>query len=341
MDEFIKSANKKQKGSGTKLPGQKKAESPKKIRRKSVSLDKKKARAGYLFVLPFIIGFIVIYLPIIFDSIRYSFNEIEILRSGGYELHWVGFQNYVNAITQDSTFVTTLTGGIGTFLLEVPAIVIFSLFVAIILNQKMAGRAAFRAIFFIPVILATGLISDIDQVSSITQPGEGGSSIDMGTGQDQIAEIVDSMDIKKLFSGMIVGEELLEGVATLVNNIYDIINRCGVQMLIFLSGLQSISPEIYESCTMEGASAWETFWKITLPMISPMILVNAVYTIIDSFTASSNSVMSYISGVYSSGQNGQVLSSAMSWMYFLVIILLVAVVGGIIRLFTFYQRRDS
>lgn len=339
MDEFIKSANKKQRSSDPKVPGQKKSVSPKKIRTKSVSLDKKKARAGYLFVLPFIIGFLVIYLPIIFDSIRYSFNEIEILRSGGYELHWVGFENYVKAVTQDHTFIDTLTGGIATFLLEVPAIVIFSLFVAIILNQKMAGRAAFRAIFFIPVILATGLISDIDKVSAITQPGDS-TSIDVGTGQDQIAEIVDSMDIKRLFSGMIVGEELLEGVAKLVNNIYDIINRCGVQMLIFLSGLQSISPSIYESCTMEGASAWETFWKITLPMISPMILVNSVYTIIDSFTASSNDVMSYISGVYSSGQNGQVLSSAMSWMYFLVIILLVAAVGGIIRLFTFYQRKD-
>ena len=338
MDEFIKSANKQQRNnSGQKAQ---KIQSPKKIRKRSVSLDKKKARAGYLFVLPFIIGFVCIYLPIIWDSITYSFNEIEILRSGAYELKFVGFQNYVRAITQDSSFVTTLWGGIGRFLLEIPAIVIFSLFVAIILNQKLAGRAAFRAIFFIPVILATGLIADIDRSSSVIQDMENGTSIDMGTGQDQVAQIVSSMDMKRLFSGMIVGEQLLEWVADLVNRIYDIINRCGVQMLIFLSGLQSIDPSIYESCTMEGASAWETFWKITLPMISPMILVNAVYTIIDSFTASSNSVMSYISSVYSGGQNGQVISSAMSWMYFLVIILIVAAVAGILRLFTFYQRRD-
>ena len=337
MDEFIKSANKQQRSQGQKAQ---KIQSPKKLRRRSVSLDKKKARAGYLFVLPFIIGFLLIYLPIIIDSITYSFNEIEIFRDGSYGLKFVGFQNYVKAITQDSSFVTTLTGGIGTFMLEIPAIVIFSLFVAIILNQKLAGRAAFRAIFFIPVILATGLIADIDRTSSIIGDMENGTSIDMGTGQDQVAQIVSSMDVKRLFSGMVVGEELLDAVAKLVNNIYDIINRCGVQMLIFLSGLQSIDPAIYESCTMEGASAWETFWKITLPMISPMILVNAVYTIIDSFTASSNSVMSYINGVYAGGQNGQVISSAMSWMYFLVIILLVALVGGIIRMFTFYQRRD-
>ena len=334
MDEFIKSANKKQKGQGQKIAA------PKKIRKKSVSLDKKKARAGYLFVLPFIIGFLLIYIPIIFDSIRYSFNEIEILRSGGFELHFVGFDNYVKAITQDSSFVDTLWKGIGTLFLEIPAIVIFSLFVAIILNQKMAGRAAFRAIFFIPVILATGLISDIEASTGIVDQMGSGDSIDMGTGQNQVSEIVDAMDIKKLFSGMIVGEELLKYVADLVNNIYDIVNRCGVQMLIFLSGLQSISPSIYESCTMEGASAWETFWKITLPMISPMILVNAVYTIIDALTTSSNGVMSYIAGVYSNGSDGQVLSSAMSWMYFLLVILIVAAVAGVLRLFTFYQRRD-
>jgi len=334
MDEFIKSANKKQKGQGQKI------DAPKKIKKKSVSLDKKKARAGYWFVLPFIIGFLLIYVPIIFDSIRYSFNEIEILRSGGFELNFVGFDNYIKAIEQDPTFLQTLYSGIGTFFLEIPAIVIFSLFVAIILNQKLAGRAAFRAIFFIPVILATGLISDIEKTTGIVDSMDASNSIDTGTGENDVSQIVDAMDIKKLFSGMIVGEELLEYVAQLVNNIYDIVNRCGVQMLIFLSGLQSISPSIYESCTMEGASAWETFWKITLPMISPMILVNAVYTIIDAFTSSSNDVMSYISGVYTSGSDGQVLSSAMSWMYFLVVILIVAAVAGIISAFTFYQRRD-
>lgn len=111
-------------------------------------------------------------------------------------------------------------------------------------------------------------------------------------------------------------------------------------MLIFLSGLQSISPAIYESCSIDGASAWESFWKITLPMISPMILVNSVYTIIDSFTAQSNGVMSYISGVYNRDITGQVVSSAMSWMYFLMVIVLVAVIALILRLFVFYQRRD-
>jgi ABC-type sugar transport system permease subunit len=110
-------------------------------------------------------------------------------------------------------------------------------------------------------------------------------------------------------------------------------------MLIFLAGLQSISPAIYESCEIDGATAWETFWKITFPMISPMILVNAVYTIIDSFTSESNSVMKFISAYYNK-TNGDVIGSAMSWMYFLIVVIIVAVLAAIISAFVFYQRRD-
>ena len=332
MDEFIKSANKGKKGTGVKI------DSPKKKLGKPVSLDKKKARAGWFFILPFVLGFLLIYLPIIFDSLKLSFHEMETLRSGGYELHWVGFDNYKSAV-MNQEFITTLGSGISSFLLEIPAIVIFSLFVAIILNQKMAGRAAFRAIFFIPVILATGLIAEIDATSGLNSVMDPENGIDDGSGTNQVAEIVSAMDIQALFSGMVVGTDLLQWVAQLVNNIYDIVNRCGVQMLIFLSGLQSISPAIYESCSIDGASGWETFWKITLPMVSPMILVNTVYTIIDAFTSSDNKVMTYISTVYEQA-NGNVLSSAMSWMYFLIVILIIAAVAGILSAFIFYQRRD-
>ena len=136
-----------------------------------------------------------------------------------------------------------------------------------------------------------------------------------------------------------VGTSLVEYVVKLVNDIFDIVSRSGVQMLIFLSGLQSISPAIYESCQMEGASAWETFWKITLPMISPMILVNGVYTVIDSFTSSNNTIMRFIAQKYVEAE-GQTLSSAMAWMYFLIVILIVAAVAGIFSMFVFYQKRD-
>ena len=142
-----------------------------------------------------------------------------------------------------------------------------------------------------------------------------------------------------MFSSIQIGTSTIEWITSLVNNIYDIVNRSGVQMLIFLAGLQSISPAIYESCYMEGASAWETFWKITFPMISPMILVNTIYTIIDSFTSADNAVMQTIQTVYNA--SGRMTESvAMSWIYFLIVILILAVIAGILSAFVFYQRRD-
>lgn len=123
----------------------------------------------------------------------------------------------------------------------------------------------------------------------------------------------------------------------IVNNIYDIVNKAGVQMLIFLAGLQAISPAIYESCKIDGATGWETFWKITFPMISPMILVNGVYTIIDSFTSETNTVMAYISEIYSTSE---VKSSAMAWIYFLIVMLIVGIIAAIISANVFYQRRE-
>ena len=124
---------------------------PGKKRKRGASLDVRKARAGWIFILPFLIGFVLIYLPVVFDSIKYSFHEIKILVGGGYELKWVGWKNYSDAILVDTSFVTTLVAGLKQLILDIPSIVLFSLFVAIILNQKIAGRAAFRAIFFIPV----------------------------------------------------------------------------------------------------------------------------------------------------------------------------------------------
>ena len=307
--------------------------------RKIASLDKKKARAGLLFVLPFILGFIIIYLPVIIDSIRYSFCEIKILQGGGYRLDFVGFKNYQFALGEDPTFVQTLLTGLLDLAFDIPAIVIFSLFMAVLLNKKMFGRAAFRAIFFIPVILATGLVAEID-ARNILNDYMGSGGIDDGSGSaSTVTEIVSITDFSWLFENMQVGTELLTYVTDIINNIYNIINRSGVQMLIFLAGLQSVSPAIYESCSIDGASGWETFWKITFPMVSPMILVNAIYTVIDSFTAESNVVMQKIDEVYSTG-GGDVQATAMAWIYFLIVIAVIAIVAAIMSAYIFYQKRD-
>ena len=307
-------------------------------RRKIASLDKRKARAGWFFVLPFLIGFVLIYLPIVFDSFWLAFNEMTIVTGGGYELTFVGFDNFVYAFTKDSGFSQTLLTGLGELAFEVPAILLFALFMAVLLNQKMAGRAAFRAIFFLPVVLSTGIMESIEAQNILGTSMEG-SGFDDGSGGSASQDIVNVLDVEALFANMKVGQELVTYVVGIINNIYGIVNRSGVQMLIFLAGLQSISPAIYEACKIDGATGWETFWKITFPMISPMILVNAVYTIIDAFTTESNSVMSYIQGVQS-GPNGDVISTAMSWVYFLIVVAILGAVAGVMSMFVFYQRKD-
>ena len=312
------------------------AKQPKK--RRIASLDRRKARSGWLFVLPFVIGFVLIYLPVIFDSIKYSFQRISVQAGGGLVTEFVGWQNYEEALINDPKFAQTLLVGIQELLFDIPAIIIFSLFMAVLLNQKMAGRAVFRAIFFIPVILSTGLMESINAQNIMAEYGEETDSIS-NSGQSTTAELVSAIDIEYLFSNMKVGTEIVDYVVSAINNIYDIVNRSGVQMLIFLAGLQSISPAIYESCQIDGASSWETFWKITFPMISPMILVNAVYTIIDSFTTDSNTVMKFIAAKYTQ-TNGNVISSAMSWIYFLIVMLIVGVVAAIFSGVVFYQKND-
>ncbi|MBR5460204.1 MAG: sugar ABC transporter permease [Clostridia bacterium] len=310
-------------------------------KKKPASLDKKKAHAGWFFVLPFVVIFIAVYIPIIVNSITFSFNELEIQQMGGYELIFIGMDNYTEALFVDSGFVPTLVSGMRQLILDIPAIVIFSLFMAILLNEKMVGRTVFRAIFFIPVILSTGIIDTLDQSNSMMNYMQNaGAEMGGEGGQATANEIISAIDIQKLFQNMKIGQGLVDYVVNIVNDIYNVVNRSGVQMLIFLSGLQSINPAIYESCKIDGASAWETFWKITFPMISPMIMVNTIYTVIDSFTSKSNQVMAYIRNVYDSAANGQVLASAMSWMYFLVVILLIAIVAGLLSMYIFYQRRD-
>ena len=230
------------------------ASSAKKKNTRPASLDKRKARAGWFFVLPFIVGFVLIYLPIIFDSIKFSFHEIDPVRTGGYTLTWVGLQNYQKALFEDADYVKTLVSGMQQLILEVPSIVIFSLFIAVLLNDKIAGRAAFRAILFVPVILSTGLIESIDAQNNLMEFMDSEAGIDDGTGQSAAAQLSAAIDLEALFANMKVGTGLVEYVASAVDGISTIINRSGVQILIFLAGLQSISPAIYESCKIDGAT---------------------------------------------------------------------------------------
>ena len=307
-------------------------------KKKIVSLDRKKARAGWLFVLPFLVGLVLIYFPIIFESIQYSFFNYSPPVNGVVTKEFAGWQHYSSALTGGAAFAQSLLVGLKEMAFDIPAILIFSLFVAVILNQKMVGRAAFRAIFFLPVVISTGMMEAI-MASSYNASG---AEMELGMEESATEKLESTMALEALLSSIFqslgFGMGLVTYISSAVSSISNIINRSGVQILIFLAALQSISPAIYESCEIDGATSWETFWKITFPMVSPMILVNAVYTIIDSFTTDSNTVMGIINATYYNGEKS--ISAAMGWMYFLVILAIVGIVAAIFSAYVFYQRRD-
>ena len=317
---------------------------PVRKRKRRLSLTTKKAISGWIFVLPFVLGIIMIYGPIVFKSIQISFVSLEGTASREVK-EFIGFDNYKRIFEEGANFLEAIMNGIKSLVIQIPSIVIFSLLMAVILNQKMAGRTLFRAIFFLPVILSTGVIAATDASSNALANMESGQ-VDTNTGE---AGFMSSMDLASMLGNIQMGSALVDIVVGLVNDIFDIISRSGVQMLIFLSGLQSISPSIYESCQMEGASAWETFWKITLPMISPMILVNAIYTVIDAFTAPDNNVMGYVQKLLRGGTSGTALGSpieavqvghAMIWVYTALVLVVIVLVALIMKAFVFYQKRD-
>ena len=315
---------------------------PLKLFKGKASLDARKARSGYIFVLPFILGLVLVYLPILLDSIWLSFGYLETVldpTTGELvsEMRYVGFEYYIVAF-EDEAFLTALLESLQQLLFQVPAIIIFSLFVAVVLNQKMLGRALFRAIFFIPVIISTGLMDSINAQDQMTEDSMDGidNGMQNGNEEDSANQIISTLDVEMIFRSMKLGGQLVDVIVQLVNDIYNIINYSGVQMLIFLAALQSVSPAIYEACRVDGATGWETFWKVTFPMISPMILVNGIYTIIDSFTRRTNPVMVYIDefivDIYQ--------KNTMSWIYFAIVILILAIFAGVASSFIFYQRRD-
>ena len=173
-------------------------------KKKIASLDKRKARAGWFFVAPFLIGFILLYLPIVIESIVYSFQRIHTIQGGGFYTEWVGWANYQEALFVNPDFVSTLLKGLQSMAFDIPMIILFSLFMAVLLNQKMVGRAAFRAIFFIPVILSTGLMEGIEASNILSEYMESAEGIEDGSGQNSAADIVSAIDVERLFAAQFV-----------------------------------------------------------------------------------------------------------------------------------------
>ncbi len=287
--------------------------------RKPTSLQRKQARYGYLFIFPLILGTIILFIPNMILTVVYSLNDIHI--SGrGYTLDWVGLSNYYAALFTDRDFTWTLLTSAGKLVTDIPVILVFSLFISTVLNQKFRGRIFARVVFFIPVLLATGIIAKIEDTSGLMM---GDRVVQTGTALDsfQMAGMQDLLSTINLPSAL---TDIIVGAA---DGIYRVVQSSGIQILIFLAGLQEIPGSLYEAAKVEGCSGWELFWKITIPMISPLILVNSVYTIVDTFTQYGNPMVDYISSVTASSSTKYGVATAMYMLYFLCIAVVIAVAG--------------
>lgn len=289
---------------------------------------------GWLFVSPFLIGFFGYFCSIMWSSLKFSFSDVSITENG-YQLVWSGFENYKYALTVDPNFIKSTVNTIVSMLTTIPVILLFSLFVAVLLNQKMVGRTFFRAVFFLPVVVSTGLIAMADSGNAVLQNLSSMSAIDTGAQ----STLISLENIESYISGLNFSPAMMEYITSAVNNIMGIVSQSGVQIIIFLAGLQSISPAIYESANIEGASGWEIFWKITFPLITPMLLVNLFFSIITNVTDSRNAIVSLINTIgFSKSMFGQ--AAAMSWLYLLVVLLLIVLVVLVMKRFVFYQGKE-
>lgn len=295
-----------------------------------LTLRGKEAMAGYLFALPALIGFFCFFLPMVIESISFSLHNMEVT-ANGYVLTPAaknGFEHYIRAFAIDPDFNQMLLDSIKNMCINVPLIIIFSFFAANLLNQKFAGRAIARSIFFFPVILTSGIVLGMESSDLLVQ-----AASEAEANADEIASFLNMARLLGEYTSL--PPAVIGFLSDAVNGIYDIIIASGVQILIFLAGLQSISTSLYEAAKVEGATGWESFWKITFPMISPLILVNSIYTIIDTFTNETNEMMSAIkTTIFSDVKYGY--GSAMAWIYFLAIGIIVLIVGGLISRKVFY-----
>lgn len=287
------------------------------------TMKARNARTGTLFILPFIIGFLVFMAKPMVESFIMSFNDVALVPGQGYSQTYVGLNNYKHALTVDPEYNQFLVEEVGQMAINTLATLVLSFVVAVILNQEFKGRTLCRAIFFLPVILSSGVLPGIEHQNEF---------YDMMAGMaEQLGEsgVNLSMTLQNLLQVSGVGGKVFDVVFQMIDSIYDIVMASGIQIIVFLSGLQSISPSLYEAADVEGCSAWESFWKITFPMVSPLLLVNCIYTIIDFFMKNDNRVMELIYQVtYQDFKFG--ISAAMSWLYFGIALVFIGISSFII-----------
>ena len=290
--------------------------------------EKRKALYGYGFLALWMVGTLCFFLIPLIKSLWYSFNEVSI-GTGKMITEWVGLEKYSYVLTVDEHYTDYLKDMLIETAWKTPLVIIFSLFIAVILNQKFRGRTLSRAIFFLPVIIATGPVYKIINGDMSSTGNTGADQFSTMFSTDLVGELLQFLGIYG------ISDNMSTMISTIADNIFGIVWASGIQILIFLAALQNIPPSAKEAAQMEGATAWEYFWKITFPYVSPFILANLIFTVVDSFTSPTNTVMGRILSMKEDWKFGE--ASAMAWVYFIIVLASIGLVTAIVNKFIYYE----
>ena len=287
--------------------------------KKKVGLMGRRAVYGYLFILPFILGFVFFMIKPLWQSLHMAMSEV-VISNQGFQLNWNNFDNFKKALLVDAEFNRMLVEAIGQMILRSLATIVFSFFVALLLNQKFKGRTLARSIFFLAVILSSGVLVGLESSNSLMAQLK--DMIEESGNANSITDVLEQILVSDASGVNGISSKAFKAVFEIIDSIYDVAMASGIQIIIFLSGLQNISPSMYEAAQMEGCTAWESLWKITVPMVSPLMLVCWIYTIVDFFMKSDNQIMDKINTQMTEMLNYG-FSSAMAWIYFVVCMALI------------------
>ena len=292
---------------------------------KHLSLKAQHAKWAWVFLAPWLIGISVFFVWPMAQAVIYSFSRLTIT-ANGFQLDWVALENYTHLFTRDTFFLPNLTEALGKVVPSVLMITAFSLFIAVILKENFIGRSTARTVFFIPVMIASGVIITIlkEQVM-----------MSVSTGGDSAAYLFQAPDLVNTFAAFGLPDFVLTSITDIVNGFFDLPWKSGVQMLLLLSAINNIPQSFYEAAVLDGAGAWVKFWKITFPAITPSLLVVIIYTIIDSFLDYDNLVMEMIRDYYQN--NNYTYSATIGVIYFVCILAFVGLVSLVMRKLVVYM----
>jgi len=281
-----------------------------------ITISRRRVLTGYLFILPWLIASLVFFINPLIQSLRLSFSSITEFR--GFQMEWVGLDNYIRIFVWDVDFLPMFLTVVRDTVTNTIMIVIFSLFIAIMVNKNIKFRGFWRGVFFLPVLLGTGYV--MERILGI-----GGGQVTGEAVTQMTRGIIVPQQIFMYFPPFIV-----DGIMVFLTRLTFVLWRSGVQVILFLAGLQGISTSLYEAARCDSATEWQMFWKITFPMVSPVILLNIVYTIIDSFTDISNPIVSYLINLGFTDMEFE-YSAAVSWLYFVFVLLVCGIVYFVMR----------